>query len=186
MFVADSWRLQPSAECLSFLLWGIYVHWRHTHLIGLAFCLFLICYMKCFRNGLTFWGTYQSNWLSSKTINVLNYKTNKLESCKKSNNCHLSYVCYVRTPRRVTSSVALPSPISVHGGRNPPWYFGRTVGAQYGKNKRLLQSIIKGREDERWATFIEKAISHKIPPRLRFTIEPFNGTEAQSNIDDSY
>jgi len=65
------------------------------------------------------------------------------------------------------------------GGMKRPWYSGRTVGEQYGKNKRLLQAVMKGREDKRWAGFVEKAINNKIPTRLKTTIKPFHGSDEQ-------
>jgi len=144
-------------------------------------------------------GVYKSDWRSADTIRLMNYNTRKIERCSKSNLCGLQYSCYVRVPPPRTGTgtaprtktatpdlsrpIAIPSefphPVQAQGGRKLPWYFGRTVGAQYGKNKRLLQGVIKGREDKRWAAFIEKAISHNIPSQLRSIIHPFNGTDAQ-------
>lgn len=60
-----------------------------------------------------------------------------------------------------------------------PWYYGRTVGAKYGQNKRLIQAVAKGKEDPRWLGFIRSALSGRIPPSKKLYIEPFTGTEEQ-------
>ena len=64
-----------------------------------------------------------------------------------------------------------------------PWYYGRTVGEKYGWNKRLLLAVLKGREDRRWAGFIQMALDGRIPPCYRDTyIRPFVGTEEQKRV----
>lgn len=64
-----------------------------------------------------------------------------------------------------------------------PWYYGRTVGEKYGQNKRLLQAVLKGKEDKRWAGFVKMALNGRIPPRLRdLYVRPFTGTDEQKQI----
>jgi hypothetical protein len=60
-----------------------------------------------------------------------------------------------------------------------PWYYGRTVGANYGQNKRLIQAVAKRKEDPRWLVFIRYALNGRIPPSKKLYIEPFTGTEEQ-------
>lgn len=64
--------------------------------------------------------------------------------------------------------------------RGLPWYFGVTVGGQYGPTKRFLQAIAAGREDHRFLGLVSLALSgRRIPARLATAVEPFRGTDAQ-------
>lgn len=63
-----------------------------------------------------------------------------------------------------------------------PWYYGRTVGEWYGCNKRLLQAVLRGKEDQRWAGFIEIALSGRIPEQYTDYIRPFIGTKEQKLV----